>query len=134
MPTPDDERFEAYLRQFRPQVPDPLPTEGLGHAPRHRFVLRAWLAAAAAVLVIGAIGLQIRSGRVTAPKTTGDAASAGQFVPLQPLTMRSANALLATAPSYKAVVDTLAFPTQAPPLTADKQSAIALLGKERIKL
>jgi hypothetical protein len=134
VPTPDDERFEAHLKQFRPLVPDPLPTEELSRAPRHSFVLRAWLAAAAAILVIGGIGLQIRSGRVAAPKTAGDAASAGQFVPLQPLTMRSANALLATAPSYKAVVDTLAFPSQTAPLTPGKQSAIAVLGKERIKL
>jgi hypothetical protein len=133
VPTPDDERFEVYLKQFRPLVPDPMPTEGRRQASRRSFVLRAWIAAVAAILIVGAISLHIRSNRVAAPNTASEAASP-KVVRLQPLTMRSANALLATAPSFKAVVDDLAFRSESLTLPKGKQSALAVLGKEKIKL
>jgi hypothetical protein len=133
VPTPDDERFEIYLKQFHPLVPDPMPTEGRGQASRRSFVLRAWFAAVAAILIVAAIGLHIRSNRVAAPNTDIEAASP-KVVPLQPLTMRSANALLATAPSFKAVVDGLAFRSESLTLPKGEQSALAVLGKEKIKL
>jgi hypothetical protein len=133
VPTPDDERFEVYLKQFRPLFPDPMPTEGRGQALRRSFVLRAWIAAVAAILIVGAISLHIRSNRVAAPNTASEAPS-HKLVPLQPLTMRSANALLATAPSFKAVVDDLAFRSESLTLPKGKQSALAVLGKEKIKL
>jgi len=52
----------------------------------------------------------------------------------QPLTMRSANALVAKAPSFKAMVDDMAFRSQNIPLPKGKRSAVAVLGKEKIKL
>ena len=133
MPTPDDERFEIYLKQFRPLVPDPMPTEGHGQVSRRSFPLRAWIAVVAAILIVGAISLQIRSNRVAGPSTASGAESL-KVAPLQPLTMRSANALLATAPSFKAVVDDLAFRSESLSLPKGKQSALAVLGKEKIKL
>jgi hypothetical protein len=134
VPTPDDERFEAYLKQFRPLAPDPLPTEERGRASRRWSALRAWIAATAAILILGAISMHIRPNRVAAPNTATNVASAEQLVPLQPLTMRSANALLATAPSFKAAVDNMAFRSQTLPVPKGKQSAVAVLGKEKIKL
>jgi hypothetical protein len=133
VPVPDDERFEAYLKQFRPLVPDPLPRGEPGRPSRHSLVLRAWLAAVA-ILLIAAIGLRIRSNRVAAPETGSDAAIAERSIPPLRLTMRSANALLATAPSYKAAVDTLAFQPREAPLAPGQISAITVLRKERIKL
>jgi hypothetical protein len=55
-------------------------------------------------------------------------------VPMQPLTMRDANALLATAPSYKAALDEMAFHHQPSTVPKDKQSGLAVLAKEKIKL
>jgi hypothetical protein len=54
--------------------------------------------------------------------------------PLKPFTMRSANAWLATSPSFKAAVDELAFRSPASPVPQGKQSAVAVLSKEKIKL
>ena len=39
MPTLDDERFEAYLKQFRPLLPEPLPAVELSRGARHTFAL-----------------------------------------------------------------------------------------------
>jgi hypothetical protein len=134
VPIPDDEQFEVYLKQFRPLIPDPLPTEERGQMSRRSSALRAWIAAAAAILILGAITLFIRSNRVAAPNTASDSVSAEEAVPLQPLTMRNANALLTTAPSFKTAVDKIAFRSQTPLLPKGKQSAVAVLGKEKIKL
>jgi hypothetical protein len=88
----------------------------------------------AAVLVIGMAILHIRSNRVVVSNTARDVAFAERHVPLKPLTMRSANAWLATEPSFKAAVDDLAFRFQTSPLPKGKQSAIAVLSKEKIRL
>jgi hypothetical protein len=48
--------------------------------------------------------------------------------------MRSANALMAKAPSFKAMVDDMAFRSQTIPLPKGKRSAVAVLAKEKIKL
>jgi hypothetical protein len=41
---------------------------------------------------------------------------------------------MATTPSFKAMVDDMAFRLQTVPLPKGKRSAIAVLGKENIKL
>jgi hypothetical protein len=132
--TPDDEQFEAYLKRFHPIAPEPVPTLSVSHSSRRSLSLGTWLAAVAAVLVIGAVILHIRSNRVVVSNTAGDAAIAEQHAPSEPLTMRSANAWLATAPSFKAAVDDLAFRSQTSPLPRGKQSAVAVLSKEKIRL
>jgi hypothetical protein len=52
----------------------------------------------------------------------------------QPLTMRSANALIERASSFKVLADDLAFHSQRIPIPKGKLSAIAALSKEKIKL
>jgi hypothetical protein len=74
------------------------------------------------------------SNRVVVPRAARDVAFAERHAPSEPLTMRSANAWLATAPSFKAAIDDLAFRSQASPLPQGKQSAIAVLRKEKIRL
>lgn len=132
MPIPDDERFEAYLKQFRPLVPEPLPTSGSRHWTRDTFVLWAGAAAAVAIL-LGAAALHIHTERVRVTGTTSSPAS-NRLTDGQPLTMRNANALMVKAPSFKALVDDMAFRSQTTPLPKGKLSAIAVLGKEKIKL
>jgi len=131
--TPDDEQFEAYLKRFRPIAPESVPTLSVGHSCRRSPPLGIWLAAVAATLVIGVI-LHIRNDRVVVPNTAHHAALAERHAPSDPLTIRSANAWLATAPSFKAAVDDLAFRTQTSPLPQGKQSAVTVLSKEKIRL
>ncbi len=134
MQTPDDEQFEAYLKRFHPIAPEPVPTLNVGHASRRSLSVGAWLAAVAAILVIGTVVLHIHSSRVVVPHTARDVAFAERHAPAGPLTMRSANDWLSKAPSFKAAVDGLAFRSQIGPLPQGKQSAIAVLSKERIRL
>jgi hypothetical protein len=132
--TPDDEQFEAYLKRFHPIAPEPVPTLSVGRSSRRSRPLGIWLAAVAAILVIGAVILRIRSSRSVVSNAASDAAVAERHAPAEPLTMRSANAWLAAAPSFKAAVDDLAFHSQTRPLPQGKQSAVAVLSREKIKL
>jgi len=132
--TPDDEQFEAYLKRFHPIAPEPVPTLSVGHASRRSPPLGIWLAAVAAILVIGAVILHVRSSRIVVSNTASDAAVSERHAPSEPLTMRSANAWLAAAPSFKAAVDDLAFRSETSPLPQGKQSAVAVLSKEKIRL
>src|SRR5690348_18497535 len=52
----------------------------------------------------------------------------------RPLTIRSANELLARAPSVKSALDELAFHGRRNQLPCGTQSALAVLGKEDFKL
>lgn len=134
MQTHDDGQFEAYLKRFHPIATEPIPTPSVGHSSRRSLSLGTWLAAVASVLVTGAVILHIRSNRVVVSKTASDLAFAERHAPSEPLTMRSANAWLATAPSFKAAVDDLAFRSQTSPLPQGKQSAVAVLSKGKIGL
>ena len=134
MQTPDDEQFEAYLKRFHPVAPEPVPTFSVGHSSRRSPPLGIWLAAVAAILVMGAVILQVRSTRSVVSNTASDPAVSERHAPSGPLTLRSANAWLETAPSFKAAVDDLAFRSQTSPLPKGKQSAVAVLSKEKIRL
>jgi len=132
--TPDDEQFEAYLKRFHPIAPEPVPTFSVGHSSRRSPPMGIWLAVVAAILVIGAVVLQVRSSRRVVSNTASDPAVSERHAPSEPLTMRSANAWLATAPSFKAAVDDLAFRSQPSPLSQGRQSVVAVLSKEKIRL
>jgi len=132
---PDDEQFETYLKRFHPIAPEPLPTLKVSRVSRYSLRLGAWLAAVAAILIVGTRILHVHDGRVVGvPNAVRDGASVERLAPFEPLTMRSANAWLATAPSFKSAVDNLAFRSQGNPIQKGKQSAVALLSKEKIKL
>jgi hypothetical protein len=134
VPTLDDERFEAYLKQFRPLVPEPLPMVEPSHRARRMFAPGAWAAAAVAVLVLVALTLHIRTNRAPVTETIGNVGNPEHLQDSQPLTMRSANALMAKTPSFKAMVDDMAFRSRPVPLPKGKRSAVAVLRKEKIKL
>lgn len=136
MPSPDDERFEAYLKQFRPLSPEPLPAEELARSSRRAFIFGGGVAVAAVVLtvVLGMIALRSRPRQITGASTSGSEPPTAHLVATQPFTLRSANALLAAAPSFKAAVDDLAFHSQTITLPNGKQSTVAVLSEEKTKL
>ena len=128
MPMPDDERFETYLNEFHPLVPDALPMQ---KRARH-WVIGMWSAGTVALIMLGVISFRITHSGVARKPTNPPPVSFS--VPLQPLTIRDANSLLAAAPSYKVALDRMAFHGQDSTVPKDKQSALAVLAKEKIKL
>jgi len=130
VPIPEDDRFESYLKRFQPVVPDALPL----HEHRREIWRRPLigLVAAAAVVILAVVGFFIADRRIPAKKD--DSVSSEIAQPLQPLTMREANALLASTPSYRAVVENMAFHKQGVTIPNGKQSALAVLAKEKVKL
>jgi len=130
VPIPEDDRFESYLKRFQPVVPDALPL----HEHRREFWRRPLLrlVAAAAVVILAVVSFYIADRRV--PANRSDSASIETAQPSQPLTLREANALLASAPSYRAVVDNMAFRNRGVRIPNGKQSALAVLAKEKVKL
>ena len=135
MQTPDDEKFEMYLKRFAPIAPQPIPTLRFSHASRRSFRFSAWVAVMAAIVfVIGTAILHNRAGRMVVPNTAQHVTSTGAGEPLGPLTMRRANNWLAAAPSFKAAIDDMAFRSRTEPIPNGQQSAIAVLSKEKIKL
>jgi hypothetical protein len=133
MPTPDDERFEHYLKQFRPLAPEVLHAKKPGSARLRLSVFAA--SAVAVVIVLIAAVLMIRH-RPTATHSAEGAGSlgVGQLGNLQPLTIGSVNALLARAPSVRAALDQLAHRPQNARLAEGTQSALAVLSREDTKL
>lgn len=131
MPTLDDDRFETYLKTFRPIVPDALPLNATKQKSWRRLLLRSALAAAA-VVILGVISFHVVNSRANEKRS--NSASLEVASSKRPLTMRQANELLARAPSYKSAMDNLAFRSQGSVIPNDKHSAIAVLGKEKIKL
>jgi hypothetical protein len=132
VPALDDERFEAYLKEFRPIVPDPLPAIDRKQEYWRSSAPRLWAVGLATIVILGVITFRTVNSRVA--KKLSNPPSIEVALPRQPLTMRDANALLATAPSYKAAVDSMAFRNQALKIPQDKQSALAVLAKEKIRL
>lgn len=132
MPSPDDERFEQYLKEFRPIAPPSLPIQRGGGTSR-RAVAMASLVGIAAVLVVAAVLWRSGPEPNQSPQSENRPVAVDQLA-AQLLTIRSANAMLAQAPSTKAAIDSVAWPSQKPPLPQGKRSAFAELSKEKTKL
>lgn len=134
MPIRDDEQFEKYLKQFRPVMPEPLTVKEQARTRPRPLVIAAWAAVAVAIVVAVMLSLRFYQR----PSPAQEAGTGGPRVePLNgppPLTIASANALLAGAPSFKTAVESVAFRSGAEPLAEGKHSALALLSKEKIKL
>ena len=137
MPIPEDERnekFENYLRRFRPVEAAELSLPQSRPVWRRWFVVPVAVGAVAAVLLILFVTLR----RPTPPPTSGgiehQAVDAQVSAQPQPLTISSARALLAQSPSVKTALDGMAFTKQSPALRPGEQSALNILGKEKTKL
>jgi hypothetical protein len=135
MPSFDDERFERYLKGFRPVAASRLAIKGSWWRSRRATVM-ATLAVAATILAVAAVMLRSRRELIEAQRAGGSAAveQVEQLANAQPLTIHSANAMLAQAPSAKAAIDSLAFQSQKTSIPQGQRSALAELGKERNKL
>ncbi len=131
MPTLDDERFKAYLKQFHPLIPDALPSNKRAPALPSYRVFAIWSAGVATAIILGVIGFRMIPNRVSAPSSPE---SVSVHAPMEPLTMRDANSMLATAPSYQAALEEMAFHRHRSTVPKDKQSAVEVLAKEKIKL
>jgi hypothetical protein len=108
----DDHRFEDYLRSFRPLSPAPLPQR------RRQWRLVA-LGAAAALMIGGLLLPQFR--RVPS----------GSALP-QPITIGSANNLLANSSSWKEAIDDagFAFRSSRANVAPFRRSALEFLSQE----
>lgn len=124
----DDEKFETFLRQFRPCAPQPLRVEN--RVPAVRRPLLVALAAIAAVLVVTVATINSRHKQRLPRRGFQVVASLERLSNPQLLTIGKANALLAQAPSVKVAVDGMAFKSQPAPLPKGQHSALTVLGKE----
>jgi hypothetical protein len=133
MPISDDEKFEGYLKEFRPLAAEPLQTEQHRVAAPRPVMVAAWTSACAAVLVLTFLLL---SQRAKPPQSTDGNRGHSGAQPLtnhEQLTLGRANSLLAHAESYKSAVDRISSRSQ-DARQEGKTSAFAVLGKENNKL
>jgi hypothetical protein len=133
VPTLDDEQFERYLKQFRPLAPGPLPASSRQPASRRPFAFATWAMAGAAFVIVAILIFQLWPR----PVPQFDAAiltAAEQPANQQPLTLATANALLAKSPSVGAAFDQITFHSQSTQLAKGKQSALAVLSQDNNKL
>jgi hypothetical protein len=131
VPDRDDEQFEAYLKRFRPSLPDPPALRKLKPA-RRPLLLAVTALGTVAIVMAGVASFRILAHHDSVE--SDHARSVENLMPAHPLTLRQANALLETAPSYKSAMDELAFPRQSSTFPKENQSALAVLAKEKIKL
>lgn len=124
----DDNSFETYLKQFRPRAPEALPAATRVRTTRRALALGAW--AAAILLIIALLAANWTSNRSRSSTNTGDW-SAPETIGLQPLTIRTANELLARAPSLKAAMNGLVLASEEKTVPKS-QSAFEALSKENI--
>ena len=130
----EEEQLEARLKEFRPLDAEPLPVEQNIRARRRKFVLAACAAAAFVVVVVLLLKIPFGRDQATAPQHNVKQTAAEALANGRPLTIRSANELLARAPSVKSALDELAFSSRRKQLPRGTQSALAVLGKEDFKL
>jgi hypothetical protein len=121
-----DAQFERYLKQFRPLAPEKMPLEEYLPTRWRPRVLASW-AAVAAVAIVAFLILYPRVRRPDERDVQWTGVADTQTS--QPLTIRSANALLDSAPSFKVAVDALAVPFHTTSL-GSKQSALDVLSKD----
>jgi hypothetical protein len=132
VPILDDERFKSYLKEFRPLAPEQLRLERSASPVRRPFVLTAWAGACVAVLLVTfLVSQRFKPGQ---PADGNSGLAVGPNGMTQTLTIGRANALLSHSPSFKEAVDELSFQPHAAPQSEGKQSALAVLSEENIKL
>ena len=132
MPNPDDQ-FEAHLKSFQPLIPDPLPALEHTRVVRRLPRLAGWIAAGAVMAIFAVLAWRAQKAQVVVPVVTK--LDSGDMRPLRgPLTQQNINEWLARAPSFKTAVDHLGFRPETSSIQQGKQSAVAVLSEERIKL
>lgn len=128
----DDEQFEKYLKQFQPVAPEPLIVKEKIRVRRPLFVA-AWAAVAAAILIAVMMSVLIHKPVQPTGEVSTQKPGMEEFSNPQPLTIESANAMMARAPSFKAAVDGMVFQPESKPISEGRYSLVALLSKEEVK-
>jgi hypothetical protein len=134
LPDETDEKFELYLKQFRPLAPEPLPGKWDRRVAKRRFVVAAGVVAVAAVLVVVLLTVYVRPSPIHSPVSGESLRGVAHLMDFEPLTVGRANALLTRSPSFKTAIDQIAFQSQAIQMPEGSHSALATLGKEKTKL
>lgn len=128
----NDERFELYLKEFRPLPPAPLPLDvpvQTARKPRH-LGITVWGLSLAAILIF--VVFLFRPPVHHPMKSGGKSTVPREPYSTQPLTLRAANDLLLSSPSFKAAFDSLESNSGAPPIPKGKESALAVLRQENL--
>jgi hypothetical protein len=133
MRIPDDERpgerFESYLKRFRPISAEPLPSASV-------FRQVSWFRVGALASALTIVVLTISSSRFSQDSRSDSLRkpdNSGQGI-RRPLTLRDANSLLAKSSSFKVAIDQVARSSGTPTLASRERSALAELSKEKDKL
>ena len=134
MLNPEEKQFEARLKEFRPLAAEPLSMREASRSRRRKFVLAACAAAAMVIVVVVLFKIPYKRNLATAPQRAVKQTATAPPANGRPLTIRTANELLARAPSVQSALDELAFHGRPKQLPRGMQSALAVLGKEDFKL
>jgi hypothetical protein len=127
VPTPDD-KFEVYLKQFRPHEPEPLPMRTFTRSKDVRKKMAAKGLAVAAIITVAGL-LAYTRGKHFTMGPDNPSRDLSHAEPTQPLTIHSANARLSAAPSFKAAIDEMAFPPAKAPRPKEMRSALDALSE-----
>lgn len=124
----DDDKFEVYLKQFRPRAPEPLPAVARGRHARRALAVGSW---AVAIVLTGV--LLATSWTVKPPHSSASVGNwaVSQTADFHPLTIRTANELLNRAPSLQAAMNELLLHSEEKTIPKS-QSAFAALSKENV--
>jgi hypothetical protein len=135
MPLPEetDEKFEGYLRQFRPLAPEPLPG-GSHRLIRRRLAVAAMTLAVAVSLIVVWLKLSDQRFALQPPFSSKSWRSSESLTNPRPLTVGRASDLLTRSSSFKEAIDEIAFESRAIQLPKGTHSAVATLSKEKAEL
>lgn len=134
MPNLDDDRLEAYMKQFRPLPAAPFPLNlpvATVRRPKH-LGITIWALAMAAILILGVYLLRPRAHYVIESERHS-IVHPSQYS-AQPLTLGVANKLLVNSSSFEAALASLESDSRAAVrIPKGKESALAVLSQEDLK-
>ncbi|HLV95425.1 MAG TPA: hypothetical protein VKS44_09565 [Candidatus Acidoferrales bacterium] len=133
MPNLDDDRFEMYLKEFRPLAPAPLPLDVPAKPTHSRSAVVAALLATAAAATLVLVMLHRRGSQAPAVNSNSNSSVADLLAISQPLTLGAANQLLVDSPSFEAALDSVEFASSAVAIPRGRESALAVLSEENPK-
>ena len=120
MQNSDDDKFEQFLKQFRPSVAQPLPIDGQERTPEIKWLL---VLAIVAIVTLASVGVFLKPKESTSNVGHTVMPIAHSTGP-QPLTLGAAKALLDQSPSIKAALDREAFRSAPIQFSGGAQSAL----------
>ena len=130
----EDDEFREYLRQFRPLDAAPLQVRDGTRVVTRPFRLPVRFATAAACLMAILFSLFILRRQPSSSHTAIGQGTTRALDESAPLTLGSANALLARSTSAKSTLDQMAFGPRSVRIPEGQQSTLAVLNKEKTKL